>query len=580
MSQIKLHNHISRLMALLLALVLFAACLPVAFAAESGTCGDNLQWQFADGVLTITGSGAMTDYTSQQKAPWNHLAGSITHLSLPEGLTSIGNRAFTGCEQLGSITIPTSVKTIGVGAFYRNKSVTTLTLSAGLTAIQRSAFEECTSLVDLRLPETLQTIGNHAFYCCASLSYVSIPASVKNFGSGIFAYCTNLVKVDMNADVNDLPGWSFYGCDKLIRLNVQGRTVDASALKVTTEPVPINPGVVDSANLDTTIGSYGAGAVNTESQHQQTAENITSTEETEIPDKVTMVEKTDDSTIVVDIAIAPEASGGNNKVDITTTIVNPEGWNDVVDMVQGIQGEPEEGKESKPVDVTVYLPGSDVIPESVLQALAGQNATVEVNTKSGVKAVINGLDLKKEDITSDLDLLYTLTRMETVPDGIDSQQAYSLKFHNSFQIKMEVMIRLPLEHTRRNACLFQMGGKEGQEFLQAVLVDGEGYAHFYLASIHEDTAYVIAIDATGAYSDQAIIPDNMYEEYNLVDHSTGKQYKITGRKSSWNMGLGKVMAILAAVMVSAIVVVGAVVFIWNKQRLKNGYVPKWEDDEA
>jgi len=45
------------------------------------------------------------------------------------------------------------------------------------------------------------------------------------------------------------------------------------------------------------------------------------------------------------------------------------------------------------------------------------------------------------------------------------------------------------------------------------------------------------------------------------------------------MGLGKVMAILAVVMVSAIVVVGAVMFFWNKQRLKAGYVPQWDDEE-
>ena len=57
------------------------------------------------------------------------------------------------------------------------------------------------------------------------------------------------------------------------------------------------------------------------------------------------------------------------------------------------------------------------------------------------------------------------------------------------------------------------------------------------------------------------------------------KYEITGRKYSWNMGLGKVMAILAVVIVSTISVVGIVMYIYNKRRLQAGYVPQWEDDD-
>jgi len=111
------------------------------------------------------------------------------------------------------------------------------------------------------------------------------------------------------------------------------------------------------------------------------------------------------------------------------------------------------------------------------------------------------------------------------------------------------------------------------------LVDGSNYAHWYIGAVDQKTDYLIGINVPGTNVTDTIIPENLYDEYRLVDHSTGKEYVITGRKSSWNMGLGKVMAILAVVMVSAIVVIGFVMYFWNKQRLKNGYVPKWEDEE-
>lgn len=88
--------------------------------ALSGTCGDNLTWDFANGVLTISGTGAMTNYSSSSssRAPWYDYRSSFKSVVIEEGVTSIGNYAFNDCSGLTSVTIPNSVTSIGRSAFY------------------------------------------------------------------------------------------------------------------------------------------------------------------------------------------------------------------------------------------------------------------------------------------------------------------------------------------------------------------------------------------------------------------------------------------------------------------------------
>ena len=81
----------------------------------SGTCGDNLTWTLTpEGVLTISGSGAMYDYQgSSNTTPWYPYLNGITELHLPEGMTHIGAYAFWSMYNLEELIIPSTVKTIG-----------------------------------------------------------------------------------------------------------------------------------------------------------------------------------------------------------------------------------------------------------------------------------------------------------------------------------------------------------------------------------------------------------------------------------------------------------------------------------
>ena len=149
-----------RTLSLMLALLMIISVLPVSAAADapkSGTCGENLTWTLSDdGVLTISGSGAMTDYGPNSEGydvltPWDAYISDVKSIVISSGVTSIGSRAFAGCG-ITSIVIPDSVKTIGKSAFADCTGVTSADLGKGVTAIGKGAFAGC-SFTEITIPD-------------------------------------------------------------------------------------------------------------------------------------------------------------------------------------------------------------------------------------------------------------------------------------------------------------------------------------------------------------------------------------------------------------------------------------------
>ncbi|MBR5188251.1 MAG: leucine-rich repeat domain-containing protein, partial [Clostridia bacterium] len=188
----------------------------VSAAEDSGTCGGNLSWTLSEaGVLTISGTGDMKNYSELYTAPWYSHKAEIRMIVVEEGVTSIGNRAFRDLEHVLSVKLPTTLKTIGKYAFVNCLKLKTLSFSSGLETIREGAFDNCEALMSVRLPETLKTLERKAFYGCSSLKCIDVPASVTSFGDLVFSNCTSLVTANIKASVETLPVWTFYGCELL-----------------------------------------------------------------------------------------------------------------------------------------------------------------------------------------------------------------------------------------------------------------------------------------------------------------------------------------------------------------------------
>ena len=138
-----------------------AANTLVGILAE-GICGDSLTWVLdVNGILTISGTGEMTNYSSGT-APWYSYSDKIKSLILSDGITSIGQYAFYNCTTLtGDLVIPDSVTSIGDNAFYGCSGFDgTLTLPDSVVSIGGFAFSGCSGLTgDLVIPDSVVSIG-------------------------------------------------------------------------------------------------------------------------------------------------------------------------------------------------------------------------------------------------------------------------------------------------------------------------------------------------------------------------------------------------------------------------------------
>ena len=134
----------------------------------------------------------------------------LESVKIPKGVTSIGQYAFYGCTGLKWVTVPASVKSIGMSAFYQCSSLESVSIPKGVTSIQPYTFFECTSLRNVSIPTTVKTIGNYAFYRCSSLVTASL-AYVENIGPYAFA-CSAAVNVGTKANIGE---YAFYNCGVL-----------------------------------------------------------------------------------------------------------------------------------------------------------------------------------------------------------------------------------------------------------------------------------------------------------------------------------------------------------------------------
>jgi hypothetical protein len=142
-----------------------------------------------------------------------------TSIVIEDYTTTICDKAFDYCYGLTSVTIPSSVTSIGAGAF-SNTGLTELTIPQSITSISEGTFLNCSSLNSLTIGDSVTHIGARAFEMCNSLTSLVIPAGVISIGEWAFAGCTSLADITIPNSVTEILGGAFGGCGSLTALNV------------------------------------------------------------------------------------------------------------------------------------------------------------------------------------------------------------------------------------------------------------------------------------------------------------------------------------------------------------------------
>ena len=159
----------------------------------------------------------------------------VKDLVIPDGVTSIGDYTFDGCNWLTSVTIPASVTSIGKHAFCNCDSLTKVDFKGTLEQWLQISFGDSSSnplnyvpelyidgkvIKDLVIPDGATSIGDYAFSMYDNLTKVTISDSVTSIGKSAFYYCTNLTGVTIGNGVTIIPWCAFLGCTNLTSITI------------------------------------------------------------------------------------------------------------------------------------------------------------------------------------------------------------------------------------------------------------------------------------------------------------------------------------------------------------------------
>ncbi len=177
----------------------------------------------------------------------------LTSVTIPNSVTSIGSLAFCNCSGLTSITIPNSVTSIGERAFSSCSGLTSVTIGTDVTSIGERAFYDCSGLTSINvasgnsvydsrsncnaiietasntliagcqntiIPNSVASIGDYAFYDCRGLTSVTIPNSVTSIGDYAFYDCSGLTSITIPNGVTSIGSLAFYNCSGLTSITI------------------------------------------------------------------------------------------------------------------------------------------------------------------------------------------------------------------------------------------------------------------------------------------------------------------------------------------------------------------------
>ena len=144
-----------------------------------------------------------------------------SEVRIPDGITVIGETAFQGMNNIGTVYIPEGVELISEGAFSGCKNLHSVYISDGVETIDRDVFNGCISLKNINLPESVKNIEASAFTGCTSLESVNIPHNIELLPWRIFEGCTSLKYIVVPSRVKTIEDYAFAECTALEELKFE-----------------------------------------------------------------------------------------------------------------------------------------------------------------------------------------------------------------------------------------------------------------------------------------------------------------------------------------------------------------------
>ena len=148
------------------------------------------------------------------------IPGKVTLSETIYSVTGIGECAFMHCEELSSVTIPSSVTYIGKDAFFSCSSLKEILIPNSVTHIDEYAFSRCIGLTSITIPNSVTSIGTSVFSRCSGLTEITIPNSVTSIGDRAFMECTNLTSVFLGNSVISIGEYAFQSCSHITKITI------------------------------------------------------------------------------------------------------------------------------------------------------------------------------------------------------------------------------------------------------------------------------------------------------------------------------------------------------------------------
>ena len=179
---------------------------------------------------------ANTDGFEIENGVLKKYTGKAEHVEIPGTVTSIGDLAFSECENLKSVVIPGTVKSIGNSAFYGCETLTDVVLSEGVESIGSFVFY-ASGIKSVAIPGSLKKVTDSAFMACKSLKRVTMAKGVKELGSAVFNGCSSLEDVEIAETVTVIGSKAFSSCTSLKSITIPKgvRTIGNIAFQMCTK---------------------------------------------------------------------------------------------------------------------------------------------------------------------------------------------------------------------------------------------------------------------------------------------------------------------------------------------------------